>query len=157
MKISCRNIWKVYGPESDSYFDNRNGAVEDPAALYERMREDSHVVAASDVTFDVQVGEIFIIMGLSGSGKSTMVRCLSRLVEPTAGEVLLDRTHLFEIEGETPRFGEREETGVVRIPIERPPTHASIAGRPRRPRERLSPAALRRPAAARRHRPLPRG
>ena len=29
-------------------------------------------------------------MGLSGSGKSTMVRCLSRLVEPTAGEVLLD-------------------------------------------------------------------
>jgi len=29
-------------------------------------------------------------MGLSGSGKSTMVRCLSRLVEPTHGEVLLD-------------------------------------------------------------------
>ena len=96
VKISCRNIWKVYGPESDSYFDNRNGAVEDPAALYERMREDSHVVAASDVTFDVQVGEIFIIMGLSGSGKSTMVRCLSRLVEPTAGEVLLDGNDLLK-------------------------------------------------------------
>jgi glycine betaine/proline transport system ATP-binding protein len=29
-------------------------------------------------------------MGLSGSGKSTMVRCLSRLVEPTHGEILLD-------------------------------------------------------------------
>ncbi|MCZ6488651.1 MAG: ATP-binding cassette domain-containing protein, partial [Gammaproteobacteria bacterium] len=28
--------------------------------------------------------------GLSGSGKSTMVRCLSRLVEPTAGEVIMD-------------------------------------------------------------------
>ena len=36
----------------------------------------------------VEPGEIFVIMGLSGSGKSTVVRCLSRLVEPTAGEVL---------------------------------------------------------------------
>jgi glycine betaine/proline transport system ATP-binding protein len=60
------------------------------------MRADSHVVAASDVTFDVQAGEIFIIMGLSGSGKSTMVRCLSRLVEPTAGEVLLDGSDLLK-------------------------------------------------------------
>ena len=36
VKISCRNIWKVYGPECDSYFDNRNGAVEEPAALRDR-------------------------------------------------------------------------------------------------------------------------
>ena len=96
VKISCRNIWKVYGPECDSYFDDRNGVVDDPPALSDRMRADSHVVAASDVTFDVQVGEIFIIMGLSGSGKSTMVRCLSRLVEPTAGEVLLDGNDLLK-------------------------------------------------------------
>jgi len=96
VKISCRNIWKVYGPECDSYFDDRNGVVDDPPALCDRMRADSHVVAASDVTFDVQVGEIFIIMGLSGSGKSTMVRCLSRLVEPTAGEVLLDGNDLLK-------------------------------------------------------------
>ena len=40
--------------------------------------------------FDVGVGEIFVIMGLSGSGKSTVVRCLSRLVDPTHGEVILD-------------------------------------------------------------------
>jgi len=96
VKISCRNIWKVYGPECDSYFEDRNGDVADPAALYERMRSEAHVVAASNVSFDVRVGEIFIIMGLSGSGKSTMVRCLSRLVEPTAGEVLLDGSDLLK-------------------------------------------------------------
>ncbi len=96
VKISCRNIWKVYGPDCDSFFEQGNGVVDDPAALCERMRAEAHVVAASNVTFDVHVGEIFIIMGLSGSGKSTMVRCLSRLVEPTAGEVLLDGDDLLK-------------------------------------------------------------
>jgi len=96
VKISCRNIWKVYGPDPESFFEGRNGAVAAPAGLCERMREEGHVVAAADVSFDVRVGEIFIIMGLSGSGKSTMVRCLSRLVEPTAGEVLLDGSDLLK-------------------------------------------------------------
>ena len=35
-------------------------------------------------------------MGLSGSGKSTVVRCLSRLVEPTAGEIMLDGSDLLK-------------------------------------------------------------
>ena len=34
--------------------------------------------------------------GLSGSGKSTMVRCLSRLIEPTAGEVLYEGKDLLK-------------------------------------------------------------
>jgi len=96
VKISCRNIWKVYGPNPETYFESGNGAVTDPAGLGDRMRAELHVVAASNVSFDVHVGEIFIIMGLSGSGKSTMVRCLSRLVEPTAGEVLLDGSDLLK-------------------------------------------------------------
>ena len=96
VKISCRNIWKVYGPNPETYFESGNGAVADPAGLGDRMRAELHVVAASNVSFDVHVGEIFIIMGLSGSGKSTMVRCLSRLVEPTAGEVLLDGSDLLK-------------------------------------------------------------
>jgi glycine betaine/proline transport system ATP-binding protein len=96
VKISCRNIWKVYGSDPQSFFEGGNGAVSDTAALCERIRDDGHVVAAANVSFDVRVGEIFIIMGLSGSGKSTMVRCLSRLVEPTAGEVLLDGEDLLK-------------------------------------------------------------
>jgi glycine betaine/proline transport system ATP-binding protein len=96
VKISCRNIWKVYGPNPETYFESGDGAVKDPAGLGDRMRAELHVVAASNVSFDVHVGEIFIIMGLSGSGKSTMVRCLSRLVEPTAGEVLLDGSDLLK-------------------------------------------------------------
>src|SRR3546814_19702266 len=41
-------------------------------------------------SFAVASGEIFVVMGLSGSGKSTLVRLLNRLIEPTAGSVLID-------------------------------------------------------------------
>lgn len=90
VKLSCRNIWKVYGADPAQFFDQGNGAVADADAHTADIRDKDHIVAAGNVSFDVHAGEIFIIMGLSGSGKSTMVRCLSRLVEPTAGEVLLD-------------------------------------------------------------------
>ena len=69
----------------------------DPAGLAGDIRAAGDIVAASDVSFEVGVGEIFVIMGLSGSGKSTVVRCLSRLVEPTAGHILLDDKDLLAV------------------------------------------------------------
>ena len=48
------------------------------------------VAAVRDVSFDVYPGEVFVVMGLSGSGKSTLVRTLIRLIEPTAGRVVVD-------------------------------------------------------------------
>ena len=96
VKLSCRNLWKVYGAEPARFFTGANGAVDDPPGHVERIRQSGHIAAACNVSFDVREGEIFIIMGLSGSGKSTVVRCLSRLVEPTAGEVLFDGADLLK-------------------------------------------------------------
>jgi glycine betaine/proline transport system ATP-binding protein len=101
IKISCRNIWKVYGPDASQFFPEGSGLVDDPQLLHRAILDAGHIGAACNVSFDVKVGEIFIIMGLSGSGKSTMVRCLSRLVEPTAGEVILDGEDVL-------KFSERE-------------------------------------------------
>jgi glycine betaine/proline transport system ATP-binding protein len=97
IKLSCRNVWKVYGPHPGRFFTGCEGAVPDAVAHAQTIREAGHIVAASNVSFDVGVGEIFVIMGLSGSGKSTVVRCLSRLVEPTAGQVLLDGEDLLAV------------------------------------------------------------
>ena len=96
IKLSCRNVWKVYGKTPDNFFDNNNGNVSDPLKLAQEMNHKEHIVANANVSFDVHVGEIFVIMGLSGSGKSTIIRCLSRLVEPTAGEVILDNEDLLK-------------------------------------------------------------
>ncbi|MEO1139195.1 MAG: betaine/proline/choline family ABC transporter ATP-binding protein [Pseudomonadota bacterium] len=89
IRLSCRNVWKVYGSAPERFFPS-GATPQDPNTLVQRMREDGAIPAAADVSFDVGVGEIFVIMGLSGSGKSTVVRCLSRLVDPTHGEVVLD-------------------------------------------------------------------
>ncbi len=47
-------------------------------------------LGVKDASLAIEEGEIFVIMGLSGSGKSTMVRLLNRLIEPTRGQVLID-------------------------------------------------------------------
>ena len=96
VKLSCRKVWKVYGPQPNQFFDIAREHESETQLLADQIRESGHIVANADVSFDVHVGEIFVIMGLSGSGKSTIVRCLSRLVEPTAGEVLLDGQDLLK-------------------------------------------------------------
>ena len=93
VKLSCRNLWKIYREEATPYFRREVGDAE-AGELAGRMREDGAITAVVDVNFDVHFGEIFVIMGLSGSGKSTVVRCISRLVEPSHGAVLLDRENL---------------------------------------------------------------
>ena len=95
VKLSCRNVWKVYRGEAAPYFD-RDVSTHDAGDLARRMRADGAIPAVADVSFDVHVGEIFVIMGLSGSGKSTVVRCLSRLVEPNHGEVRLEGEDLLK-------------------------------------------------------------
>lgn len=48
------------------------------------------VRAVEDVSFSVEAGETLCIVGESGCGKSTVARLLMRLVEPTAGRVIID-------------------------------------------------------------------
>ncbi len=82
IQITCRNIWKVFGPNPEEFMERHNG---NPSP--EAFKEEGYIGAVQDVSFDVYAGEILIIMGLSGSGKSTIIRCITRLNDPTLGEI----------------------------------------------------------------------
>ena len=48
------------------------------------------VHAVKGVSFDVFPKQVVVIIGSSGSGKSTVLRCINRLIEPTRGEIFLE-------------------------------------------------------------------
>src|SRR5262245_7129487 len=47
-------------------------------------------VAVRDVSFAVPEGELLVLVGGSGSGKTTTLKMVNRLIEPTSGTVLLE-------------------------------------------------------------------
>ncbi len=55
------------------------------------------VRAVDDVSFVIQRGETLGLVGESGCGKTTVGRCLLRLIEPSAGEIRFDGRNLTEI------------------------------------------------------------
>lgn len=60
-------------------------------------------IAVDGVDLDVQRGETVVIMGPSGCGKSTMIRCVNRLTEPDAGEILVDGKSILSLDDQSLR------------------------------------------------------
>jgi len=54
-------------------------------------------ILVEDATFEVQTGEVLAIVGPSGSGKSSLLRLLNRLDEPTSGTVFVEGTDYRQI------------------------------------------------------------
>ena len=85
-KIEINNIYKIFGNKPDSIMPMvQNGATKD-----EVLEQTGHTVGLDNVSLNIEEGETFVCMGLSGSGKSTLIRHLNRLIDPTAGEILID-------------------------------------------------------------------
>jgi len=85
-KIEVKNLFKIFGPQPKKALSLLEQGL-DKEAIFEKIET---TVGVQDASFEILSGEIFVIMGLSGSGKSTMVRMLNRLIEPTAGQVFID-------------------------------------------------------------------
>src|SRR5438270_2018210 len=55
------------------------------------------VAAANDVSFDVRSGKTLAIVGASGSGKSTVARCVTRLEQPDSGQIWIDGVDIAQL------------------------------------------------------------
>jgi glycine betaine/proline transport system ATP-binding protein len=83
--LAVRNLFKVFGRDPQHAIDlYRKGMEKDKV-----FEETGMTIGVCDANFSIREGEIFVVMGLSGSGKSTLVRMLNRLIEPSAGEIVV--------------------------------------------------------------------
>lgn len=85
-KIVVKNLFKIFGPEPKKAMELLKQG-QDKDSIHKKT---GMTVGVNNASFSIQSGEIFVVMGLSGSGKSTIVRMLNRLIDPTAGQVIVD-------------------------------------------------------------------
>lgn len=64
-----------------------------------------NTVAVKDVSFEVGEGENLVLLGTSGCGKTTTLRMINRLVEPSSGDVYINGKSIFSQSGESLRRG----------------------------------------------------
>src|SRR5690606_5667006 len=64
--------------------------------------------ALAGVDLEVPRGQVMALIGPSGAGKSTLIRCINRLVEPTAGRVVLNGEDVTRLGGRMLRRARRK-------------------------------------------------
>ena len=55
-----------------------------------------NVVAVQDLSLEVSEGETLVLLGSSGSGKTTTLKMINRLIEPTSGTITIDGRNILE-------------------------------------------------------------
>ncbi|MBR8700622.1 Methionine import ATP-binding protein MetN [Fusobacterium sp. DD29] len=68
--------------------------------------------AVKDVSLTIEKGDIFGIIGLSGAGKSSLIRLINRLEEPTSGEIVIDGVEITSL-GKSELLERRKKMGMI--------------------------------------------
>ncbi len=84
--IEVKNVTKIFG----SGIGNALKLLKSGSNKKDIFKRFGTTVGTDNISFDVKKGEMFVIIGLSGSGKSTIIRCLNMLYQPTSGEILFN-------------------------------------------------------------------
>jgi len=95
--LSVKNLFKLYGR-------NKNAAykfIKQNKSKDEIYKKTGVIVAVNNNSFDVRRGEIFVIIGLSGSGKSTVIRMLNMLNQSSKGSVFFEGNEIGKFDKKT--------------------------------------------------------
>jgi len=92
-KIEINNVYKIFGTNPKSILS----MVKEGSTKEEILEKTGHTVGLDNVSLKIEEGETFVCMGLSGSGKSTLIRHLNRLIDPTAGDILIEGTNVMSL------------------------------------------------------------
>ncbi len=94
--IEVKNLYKIFGSGKGKVYP----LLERGLSKEDILAKTGCTVGINDACFQIEEGETFVVMGLSGSGKSTVLRCLNRIIEPTRGQVLVEGTDVMKMSHE---------------------------------------------------------
>jgi len=109
VKITIRDLYKIFGPTPLAALEHVKAGM----GKAELLEQHGHVLGLQDINVDIRDGEITVIMGLSGSGKSTLIRHINRLIEPTAGDILIDGDNIVSYSLDELRQLRRERLSMI--------------------------------------------
>ncbi|MDP0499682.1 MAG: glycine betaine/L-proline ABC transporter ATP-binding protein [Verrucomicrobiota bacterium JB022] len=108
--IEVSHLYKIFGKKPK---ERALPLVEQGQGKAEVLKRTGCTVGINDASFSIKRREFFVIMGLSGSGKSTVIRCLNRLIEPTAGSIKIDGEEVTQLDAAKLREVRRKKLGMV--------------------------------------------
>jgi len=109
IKIKISNLTKIFGPKPKSVLQYvNNGMSKD-----DLLKEHQHVLGLSNINLELRNKNIEVIMGLSGSGKSTLIRHINRLIDPTAGSIMIGGDDIIAMSKEKLRQFRQQKTAMV--------------------------------------------
>ncbi len=109
MKVQIKNLYKIFGSNPKAMVEKVQGGMGKP----ELLEKHGHVLGLKDINLDIPARKVQVIMGLSGSGKSTLIRHINRLIEPTAGEMIVDGEDVLSMNDNDLREFRRKKASMV--------------------------------------------
>ena len=107
--IQVNDLYKIFGQNPKRAIP----MIKEGMSKGEILKKTGCTIAINGATFEIEQQETFVVMGLSGSGKSTFIRCLNRLIEPTAGEIIVAGEDVMKLEQEKLREFRRYKMSMV--------------------------------------------
>lgn len=108
-KVSIQNLYKIFGKNPKKMVPHVEAGMTKP----ELLQKHGHVLGLENINLDIPASGIQVIMGLSGSGKSTLIRHINRLIEPTAGKMIVDGEDVLAMKPEKLRDFRRFKCSMV--------------------------------------------
>lgn len=107
--IEIKHLFKIFGARGGDYIDAINAGM----TKQELNDTHRHVLGLRDINITIPAGAVQVVMGLSGSGKSTLIRHINRLIDPTAGQILIEGQDVVKMSPEALRAFRRHKTAMV--------------------------------------------
>ena len=111
MAISVKNMSMIFGTEKQKQAALK--LIDSDLSAAEIKKKTGATVANRNVNFEIEENEMFVIVGLSGSGKSTFIRTLNLLNVPTTGDVIVGGRNVTKLNDQELRAYRRKDVSMV--------------------------------------------